>query len=294
MYLLFIIFFGNYRDLGSIVRFTEYIKNTFHRLDGIINNAAQTVRRPIAFYKHLIPNELKEPDETVQKLLLQSHKDQNSLSFLQNNENSNFGNVDASTRSALLSQIPITDEDFDSNSALFPAGRLDVDQQQVDLRERNSWVLKLDEILPIELIEVHCVNVMGPFILNSHLKELMIKTLHNDKFIINVSAMEGKFYRAKTPFHPHTNMAKAGLNMMTKTCADDYAQSKIYMNSVDTGWIHDENPFHKVNDNMKRGFQTPIDEEDAAARILDPIYLSVLSNETPFGKFFKDFKETSW
>lgn len=263
-------------------------------MDGIINNAAQTVRRPIAYYKHLIPEELKQPDEKIQKLLLQPH--QFSISCISsensNSDLSNFNN--SSTRSALLSQVPVLSEDLNDETSLFPTNCFDVDSQQVDLRTRNSWVLKLDEILPIELIEVHCVNVMGPFILNSRLKEIMMKNNEIHKFIINVSAMEGKFYRAKTPYHPHTNMAKAGLNMMTKTCAEDYSKSNIFMNSVDTGWIHDENPFYKVQENMKQGFQTPIDEEDAAARILDPIYLSVLSNKTPYGKFFKDFKETSW
>ena len=276
-----------FRDLAATVRFTEFVKNKFSRLDAIVNNAAQTVRRPVAFYRHLIPEELEKPDADIEKLLLQPHSKQGSLAYIQQNENAGTPvmnqvlNSDSSTRSALLSQVPVAEEDYNDDSALFPDSTFDVDQQQVDLRTRNSWVMKLDEILPIELVEVH-------------LKELMERTRDVDKFIINVSAMEGKFYRAKTPFHPHTNMAKAGLNMMTKTCAADYADSKIYMNSVDTGWIHDENPFQKVQEHMRRGFQTPIDEEDAAARILDPIYLAQLSNETPFGMFFKDYKETSW
>ena len=61
-------------------------------------------------------------------------------------------------------------------------------------------------------------------------------------FIVNVSAMEGKFYRHKTANHPHTNMAKAALNMMTRTCAEALSAEGINMNSVDTGWINDEKP----------------------------------------------------
>jgi len=83
--------------------------------------------------------------------------------------------------------------------------------------------------------------------------------------------MEGKFYRFKGPQHPHTNMAKAALNMLTRTAAMSYALDRIYMNSVDTGWIHDENPLEKVHEVAKTNFQTPIDEIDAAARILDPV-----------------------
>ena len=295
-------FYGlDLRDLGAIVRFAEFLRSKFQRLDAIINNAAQTVRRPVAYYRHLMPEELSVPEERVQQLLLQPHSTKESLSYFQKeseggetssssllegvNMKSEPIAVDSSTRSALLSQVPVAEEDLEDDQALFPTGRLDVDKQQLDLRTRNSWVMKLEEVLPIELVEVHCVNVIAPFVLNSRLKSLMEQSPERDRFIVNVSAMEGKFYREKTPFHPHTNMAKAGLNMMTKTCAPDYAKTNIFMNSVDTGWIHDENPFQAVQEHMKLGFQTPIDELDAAARILDPIYLSALHGETPFGLF---------
>merc|ERR1712147_467075 len=90
------------------------------------------------------------------------------------------------------------------------------------------------------------------------------------KFIVNVSAMEGKFYRYKTANHPHTNMAKAALNMMTRTSAEDYRKSNIFMTAVDTGWINDEKPLERAGAHAQRGFQPPLDEVDAAARILDP------------------------
>jgi NAD(P)-dependent dehydrogenase (short-subunit alcohol dehydrogenase family) len=120
-----------------------------------------------------------------------------------------------------------------------------------------------------------------------------------DRFIINVSAMEGKFYRYKTPNHPHTNMAKAALNMLTRTSAEDLATNyRIYMNSVDTGWINDENPLEKASRIARENhFQTPIDEVDAASRILDPIFSAILGESTtppPFGMFFKDYKPTEW
>lgn len=41
-------------------------------------------------------------------------------------------------------------------------------------------------------------------------------------------------------------MAKASLNMMTRTSAADYANDSIWMTAVDTGWVTDENPFMKA------------------------------------------------
>jgi len=107
--------------------------------------------------------------------------------------------------------------------------------------------------------------------------------------------MEGKFYRHKNETHPHTNMAKAALNMMTRTSAQDYKKSRIYMTCVDTGWINDENPRDKAKEiHEKHNFQTPIDEVDAAARIVDPIFEGVAHGSPAFGKFFKDYLPTEW
>ena len=123
-------------------------------------------------------------------------------------------------------------------SDLFPEGRLDQDLQQVDLRDRNSWRLLLAEVSSVELLETQLVNAVAPFVLNARLKPLMLKTPERDKHIVNVSAVEGQFYRRfKTTRHPHTNMAKAALNMMTRTSAADYHADGIHMNSVDTGWV---------------------------------------------------------
>merc|ERR1719277_1952294 len=128
--------------------------------------------------------------------------------------------------------------------------------------------------------------------MNGRLKMLLEKSPRKRKFIVNVSAMEGKFYYwSKTAHHPHTNMAKAALNMMTKTSAQDYSADGIFMNSVDTGWINDENPLptaHRIA--QEHNFQSPLDEVDAAARILDPIISPIASGAAPvWGKFLKDY-----
>ena len=119
-----------------------------------------------------------------------------------------------------------------------PEGVYDVNGQQLDTRRENSWLLKLGEVATVEAAEVLAINTLAPFTLNSKLKPLMLaaEAEGEPKFVVNVSAMEGKFYRYKTPNHPHTNMAKAALNMMTRTSADALKDEKIYMNSVDTGW----------------------------------------------------------
>ena len=131
--------------------------------------------------------------------------------------------------------------------------------------------------------------------MNARLKPLLELSNFSDRYIVNVSAMEGKFYRFKGPEHPHTNMAKAALNMMTRTSAQDFVKSRIFMNSVDTGWINDENPLEKAAALAQNyDFQTPLDEIDAAARVLDPIMMGVKTGNPVWGKFLKDFEETEW
>src|SRR5204862_989271 len=130
---------------------------------------------------------------------------------------------------------------------LFPGHRYDEDLQQVDLREMNSWRLRLHEVETPELLEVQLVNSIAPYILNARLKPLMLRTPERDKHVVNVSAMEGQFYRRfKTTRHPRTNMAKAAMNMMTRTSAGDYRAGCIHMNAVDTGWGTDEDPAHSA------------------------------------------------
>ena len=94
----------------------------------------------------------------------------------------------------------------------------------------------------------------------------------------------------KSGGHPHTNMAKAALNMMTRTSGADYAKAYIYMNSVDTGWITDESPLSKKQRRADEDKLCPLDEVDAAARCLDLIYV----DSTEHSKFFKDYHEIPW
>ena len=179
---------------------------------------------------------------------------------------------------------------------ILPADALHDNEERADSRDVNSWLLRLDEVGTTEMLEVQLVNSIAPFVLNSRLKPLMMRSPHARRFIVNVSAMEGQFGRHKTVFHPHTNMAKAALNMMTRTSGDDYAKDGIYMNSVDTGWVTDENPTPKRERKQnERGFFAPLDIIDGMARIYHPIAMGIIDEAEPhFGQFLKDYAPCRW
>ena len=331
------------RDLPGLERLCARLAATLPRLDAIVNNACQTVRRPPAYYRHLLQAEAEgarayvrggegdvvsaamgtsallagvaDADRDVDPAArsLETESEEKSLETKETLRISGW-----LAPSAAASQLAVLPSDVETSASavsarLFPKGALDVNEQQIDLRAKTSWTTKLGEVETPELLEVLAVNAAAPFVLNGKLRALMAATatrmgapneadeadrarVPNRGFIINVSAMEGKFYRYKTPNHPHTNMAKAALNMMTATSAADYKNDNVYMNAVDTGWINDENPRHVAARIAKEHeFQTPIDEEDAAARCVAPILEGVRDDaEPPFGKFFKDYRESEW
>lgn len=291
------------RHTPSIEAFTDHLRTTLPHLDFILNNACQTVRRPPGFYDHLMEGERQLSQELPARArkLLDSYESLRTKGNLLDSDNPSLpaqveNSLAGIQQAAELSQIPLAPEDVENGETLFPSGQLDTDRQQIDLRTINSWRLRLAEVSTVELLEVQLVNAIAPFILNARLKPLMQRVPTRDKHIVNVSAMEGVFYRAyKTDKHPHTNMAKAALNMLTRTSAQDYARDGIHMNSVDTGWITDEDPAQIARrKTAEHGFHPPLDQVDAAARICDPIFTGLLTGEHPWGKFLKDYQVANW
>lgn len=291
------------RHSPSVELFTRFLLERLPRLDYLLNNACQTVRRPAGFFQHLIDGEERPlatlPDELRGPLA--AHEElQRGLRAAPDAAQALVGShapapAEGLLHSAALSQRRYLDEDYHGGEQLFPAGRYDEDRQQVDLRTVNSWRLRLHEVETPELLEVHLVNAIAPYILNARLKPLMLRTPGRHKHIVNVSAMEGQFYRTtKTDRHPHTNMAKAALNMMTRTSAPDYVRDGIHMNAVDTGWVTDEDPVVHAARKAEAGFAPPLDIIDGAARIVDPIFSGELTGTHVWGQFLKDYRPAPW
>lgn len=297
------------RHTPSVEFFARHIEKTYERLDILINNAAQTVRRPPGFYAHLMPTEsqsFSQLNRDAQLLLTNHNRFLNQLTGL---TETHLGEESALPvawhgqipgigirESAQLSQIPYSFDNSLAVAEVFPEDQLDVDLQQVDLRRNNSWRLKIGEIETPEMLEVQLVNAVAPFVLCNRLAPMMRRDYTGKKHIVNVSAMEGKFQRfKKVDRHPHTNMAKAALNMLTHTSASDLAKDGIYMNAVDTGWVTDEDPAHLAELKQEiHDFQPPLDIVDGAARVCDPFFDGIITGKHWCGKFLKDYRPIDW
>ncbi|WP_034384429.1 SDR family NAD(P)-dependent oxidoreductase [Herbidospora cretacea] len=252
-------------DLPGVAGLLETVHERFDHLDVLVNNAAQTIRRPAAYHREVRAAESLPLDGPAARI-----------------------SVTAGAPATAVTRLEASSGELES---LFPAGLLDETGEPLDLRERNSWNLRLHEVDAAEWLEVQLVNSFAPFLLTSRLRGLLEASPHPDRYVVQVSAMEGSFSRAnKTVRHPHTNMAKAALNMLTRTAAPDYAASGIHMNSVDTGWCTDERPHPE---RAASRFRPPLDVIDGAARVYDPVVRGV-GGDPVSGLFLKDYRSVEW
>ena len=246
------------RHIPSVEAFADFVCERLPHLDIVINNAAQTIKRPREFYAALMA---AEPTPWLLE-----------------------------AKSGYQGQLPGY-EDY------FPLRELDHHGQPLDKRPGNSWSQRLHEVSTLEMLEVQLVNAVAPFVLTSRLRPALLRSPHPRRFVVQASAMEGQFNRgSKTEFHPHTNMAKAALNMLVRTSAQDWARDGIYMNAVDTGWITDERPYAEaMHLRQTQHFYTPLDVVDGMARLIDPIARGINEPAMPlFGHFLKDFEPHAW
>ncbi|WP_223267453.1 SDR family NAD(P)-dependent oxidoreductase [Streptosporangium nondiastaticum] len=260
-------------------------------LDILINNAAQTVRRSPRAYSELVAAE-------------SAPLPAGELPAAEVIGTFGSGSVDSvaalpSARDGGLSAQDVTDLALVSGSASLArieAGTaIDAGGLVPDLHDSNSWVQTVSEVDPVELLEVQLCNSTAPFILISRLRPAMAASAARRKYVVNVSAMEGVFSRGyKGAGHPHTNMAKAALNMLTRTSAQEMFQAdNILMTSVDTGWITDERPHPDKVRLAEAGFHAPLDLVDGAARVYDPIVRGE-QGEDLYGCFLKDYRPAGW
>ena len=163
------------RHTPSVEALCRTLLQTLPRLDFVVHNACQTVRRPAGFYRHLWARE------------------RTALELLPAAERAALRACAGVADPVQLSQVELLPEE-ERAEALFPAGAYDCDQQQVDLRAVNSWRLELADVSSTEVIETHLCNAVAPFVINGMLKPLM-RGGAGDRHIVNVSAMEGQFYR---------------------------------------------------------------------------------------------------
>ena len=307
------------RDPTQVISLTDEVAAD-GPLDIIINNACQTVRRSPGAYSNLVemesaplPGGVELPEMVTFDRISEAHPAAISGALASHplphhdGESVAIGGRAASeasdqsrpleTSAAQLTALALTAGNA-SLEAHLAGTAVDAGGLLPDVQTNNSWTQVLDEVNPLELLEVQFCNSIAPFLIVSRLRPAMraaVQAGARRAYVVNVSAMEGQFSRRyKGPGHPHTNMAKAALNMMTRTSAGEmFETDRILMTAVDTGWITDERPHHEKLRIAAEGWHAPLDLVDGAARVYDPIVQGE-AGEDVFGCFVKDYQPSPW
>lgn len=263
------------RFLHDVERLPKVLGLQERPLHILIHNAAQTVARPPEFYRDQVAYEAAA-----------IHQDLPAHSLVLCAPGLSHEALIQSSSSLSLCATP---------SGYFPEGSQDAFGQRVDLRAGNSWTHRLGQVSTGELLAVHAVSALSPFVLTNALLPSLRADPSGPRFVVCVSAVEGQFVRRyKGAGHPHTNMAKAALNMLVRTSAAALAEEGIYLSAVDTGWITNENPLAVAVKMQQQGFSPPLDEEEGAARVCDPIFATLAGEGPLFGAFYKDYRVAPW
>jgi len=282
------------RDPAQVIALAESVAE-HGTLDILINNAAQTVRRSPGAYSSLVDAELAPlPDGPIPELQTFGHtNDAHPLALARSVAAHPILAAAAAKADELTEQAMAAGSS--SLERLAAGTAIDAGGLIPDLAPINSWVQSVDQVDPLEMLEVQLANETAPFILISKLRPSLAASPAARTYVVNVSAMEGVFGRGyKGPGHPHTNMAKAAVNMLTRTSSREmFEKDGILMTSVDTGWITDERPHPTKVRLAEEGFHAPLDLVDGAARVYDPIVRGEAGEEL-FGVFLKDYKPAAW
>jgi NAD(P)-dependent dehydrogenase (short-subunit alcohol dehydrogenase family) len=282
------------RDPAQVIALAESVADA-GPLDILINNAAQTVRRSPGAYAPLAEAELAPlPDGPLPELLTFGHTNDAHPQALAASVASHPILAAAAAKADLLTSEALA-AGSTSLSRLASGTAIDAGGLVPDTHDANSWTQHVHEVEPLELLEVQLANMTAPFLLISRLRPALAASTARRTYIVNVSAMEGVFSRRyKGPGHPHTNMAKAALNMLTRTSAlEMFETDGILMTSVDTGWITDERPHPTKIRLAEEGFHAPLDLVDGAARVYDPIAQGEAGVDL-YGVFLKDYRRSDW
>jgi NAD(P)-dependent dehydrogenase (short-subunit alcohol dehydrogenase family) len=306
----------DFRIFESTIKFVQFINDNFPHVDILINNAAQTIRRTASYYKYLLPIETKDLNKEDDKKIIKndfvnlqnqlkegesvpnpakSKNDiKNALISLVDNKSKEYQEI--LPLSVIASQIRIMEEKSQPHVTVMGG-----DGQPYDFSKgKNSWNFEFDEIPFQEFAEVQIINTWTPYYLCVKLKPLMMQSPFPDKYIVNVTSVEGIFNHFKRSSHVHTNMAKAALNMFTRTCGSYLKDIGIYMTCVDTGWVSPMNEMNSLLDKDKKNsyenefVNVPLDELDGAMRVLHPIIEGIKNKNYLFGILLKDYIKSPW
>lgn len=254
------------RNLKAVERFIAYYKSKYNTLDILINNAAQTIKYDDNYYLPIVEKE--------KQLVLQYT---NKKRLIPN-------------ETPVIEDVKLLANTSQNNH--FEMNRFG---QPIDVRTKTSWNSTLEEVSMYELLEVNLINQISPYFMIKEFTPLFKNSSFNKRFIINVTSSEGIFsYSKKTIFHPHTNMTKAALNMLTKTSGADYEKEAIYMYAVDVGWISTGAKEVLRKKQFEEGYIPPLDSVDGAARIMHPIIEAINGNTILVGTLLKNYEINPW